>query len=126
MPKTATELARQKTHAVLEAALGLRALPEADIRQRLEDLFLRGVNAGAGLIATIDTGSAATPADAYARAELAQAITTLGHLLPLGMKVVFYRPAEERGDQRVAIETTYPDGEVAQHWFTDLAEQIAH
>jgi hypothetical protein len=61
-----------------------------------------------------------TPPDTAARAELAQAISTLGRLLPLEMRVVFYRPEEAHGDLRVAVETTYPDGEVTQHWFTEL------
>lgn len=64
-----------------------------------------------------------TPPDTAARAELAQAIATLGRLLPNGMQVLFYRPNEAAGDRRVAVESTYPDGEVTQHWFTDL---VAH
>jgi hypothetical protein len=60
-----------------------------------------------------------TPADLAARAELAQAIATLGSLLPDGMQVQFYRPA---GEARVAVETTYPDGGKTYDW----ADQAMH
>lgn len=61
-----------------------------------------------------------TPPDTAARAELTQAIATLGRLLPNGMRVLFYRPEESLGDLRVAVETTNPSGEVTQHWATEL------
>lgn len=48
-----------------------------------------------------------------ARVDLAHAITTLGRLLPLGMRVTIYYPD---GEQRAAIETTYPDGSTTRHW----------
>ncbi|MBW7901232.1 MAG: hypothetical protein H3C26_07135 [Rhodocyclaceae bacterium] len=54
-----------------------------------------------------------TPPDTAARAELAQAITTLGRLLPMGMQVLIYHPP---GEQRAAIETLYPDGSATRHW----------
>lgn len=54
-----------------------------------------------------------TPPDLAARAELAQAVTTLGRLLPEGMQVMIYHPP---GIERTAIETIYPDGEVTRHW----------
>jgi hypothetical protein len=47
---------------------------------------------------------------------LAQAIVTLGRLLPLGMEVRFYR---EAGDPRTVVESTHENGEVTRHWFTD-------
>lgn len=65
--------------------------------------------------------SVETPDDVAARADLAMAISMLGRLLPKGMAVTLYRPAEALGDPRVAIETTYPDGEVTRHWFNQLA-----
>ena len=55
----------------------------------------------------------ATPPDIAARAELAQAIVTLGRLLPIGMRVQIYR---QEGDERAVVETTYPDGEITRHW----------
>lgn len=48
-----------------------------------------------------------------ARVELAQAIVTLGRLLPQGMRVCIYHP---EGETRAAIETIYPDGEATRHW----------
>lgn len=54
-----------------------------------------------------------TPPDTVARAELAQAIVTLGRLLPPGMRVCIYHP---KGESRAAIETIYPDGEATRHW----------
>lgn len=57
--------------------------------------------------------TAVTPADLWARADLAQAITTLGRLLPLGMQVLIYRP---EGEDRAAIETTCPNGKRTRHW----------
>lgn len=51
--------------------------------------------------------------DLMARADLAQAIVTLGRLLPPGMRVCIYRP---EGETRAAIETIYPDGEATRHW----------
>lgn len=53
------------------------------------------------------------PPEMWARADLAQAIATLGRLLPMGMRVTIYHPD---GEQRAAIETTYPDGETTRHW----------
>jgi hypothetical protein len=53
------------------------------------------------------------PQDLLARVDLAHAITTLGRLLPLGMSVTIYHP---EGEQRAAIETTYPDGSTTRHW----------
>jgi hypothetical protein len=47
----------------------------------------------------------------------------LGHLLPYGLQVLFYRPGEATGDMRVAVQTTYQDGDVTTHWFTDV---VAH
>lgn len=54
-----------------------------------------------------------TPGDLWARADLAQAVTTLGRLLPDGMRVLIYRPD---GEARAAIETTCSDGETTRHW----------
>jgi len=57
--------------------------------------------------------ASSAPPDIWARADLAQAITTLGRLLPNGMRVSIYHPD---GEERAAIETTYPDGETTRHW----------
>lgn len=61
----------------------------------------------------------ANPAYLVARADLAQAIATLGRLLPQGMSVTLYRP---ENDPRVAVETAYADGETTRHY----ADQAAH
>jgi hypothetical protein len=50
------------------------------------------------------------------RVTLAQAIVTLGRLLPAGMEVRFYRQPD---DPRAVVESTYPNGEVTLHWFTN-------
>ena len=54
-----------------------------------------------------------TPPDTAAKAELAQAIVTLGRLLPVGMQVLIYHPP---GEERAAVETTYPDGQRTRHY----------
>lgn len=115
-----TPIAMQAKLEVLKAAFGICSLPEADLFRRLEDLFLEGVKAGASVAkATEPRASAVTPPDTAARAELALAITTLGRLLPFGMEVRFYR---QEGEERVVVESTYADGEVTRHWFTDAVK----
>lgn len=61
----------------------------------------------------------ASPADTVARAELAQAIVTLGRLLPAGMQVLIYHP---EGKGRAACETIWPDGSATRYWI----EQAFH
>lgn len=63
--------------------------------------------------------TANTPLDLLARAEMSQAIVTLGRLLPEGMQVLFFHDEKTR---RAAIQTTYPDGEQTIHW----VEQAMH
>lgn len=60
------------------------------------------------------TATPITPPELVARVELAQAIVTLGRLLPAGMEVTFYRPANQN---KVAVETTYPNGQHESYWF---------
>ena len=54
-----------------------------------------------------------TPPDTVSKAELAEAFAKIATRLPEGLQVHIYRPA---GESRVAVETTYPDGEVCRHW----------
>lgn len=56
----------------------------------------------------------ATSEEDVKRAELQQAIATLGRLLPLGMTVSFYR---NQDDPRAIVESVYPDGETTHHYY---------
>ena len=59
-----------------------------------------------------------TPPDTAAKAELAHAIATIGRLLPTGMQVLIYHPP---GEERAAVETTYPDGERTRNYADQAA-----
>lgn len=56
----------------------------------------------------------ATSEEDVKRAELQQAIVTLGRLLPLGMTVSFYRNPD---DPNTIVESVHPDGETTHHYF---------
>lgn len=60
------------------------------------------------------------PQELVAKAELAQAIATIGQLLPQGMSVIFYRPSTD--SQRVAVEVMDADMHQSTHW----ADQVGN
>ena len=60
------------------------------------------------------------PQELVAKAELAQAIATIGQLLPQGMSVTFYRPSSDQ--PRVAVEVVDADMHLSRHW----ADQVSN
>lgn len=60
------------------------------------------------------------PQELVAKADLAQAVSTIGKLLPQGMSVVFYRPSKDH--PRVAVEVMDADLNVSRHW----ADQVGN
>ena len=62
------------------------------------------------------------PQELVAKAELAQAIATIGQLLPQGIaSVTFYRPSPDHND-RVAVEVVDWDMHLTRHW----ADQVSN
>lgn len=60
------------------------------------------------------------PQELVAKAELAQAIATIGQQLPQGMSVTFYRPSPDQ--PRVAVEVIDADMHLTRHW----ADQVGN